>query len=257
MTSAFDLLPPRWRADRLLRSEARAWRPIEVLGDDRGVVLVVDRSDRPTVVGRGDPAVVRALVVDLATRRAGQPHGWMSVPRGSDPAPAVLAALGLAPFSSWDWFATAAVPDEGAGGRSVEQLDPVADAEAIRACLTAANPTSSADPGGAHELAWFGVREDGQLLGVIGANAQGGERPQDRSWHLHGLAVRAPARRRGWGAALTVAATRAGLGAGASWVSLGMYADNHDARRIYERLGYRCEARFDSYGPQGADRPPT
>ncbi|WP_372595419.1 GNAT family N-acetyltransferase, partial [Actinotalea sp.] len=71
----------------------------------------------------------------------------------------------------------------------------------------------------------------------------------DLSWHLHGLGVLPSARGRGLGEALTAAATAAGLDAGCDWLSLGMYASNSVARRLYERLGYVVEGRFTTYQP--------
>lgn len=46
--------------------------------------------------------------------------------------------------------------------------------------------------------------------------------------------------------AVTAAATRAVLAVGAPVCTLGTYADNRPARRVYARLGYRCEHRFSS-----------
>ena len=43
--------------------------------------------------------------------------------------------------------------------------------------------------------------------------------------------------------------------AGAAWVSLGMYADNTAARRLYSALGFVVEGEFSSYGPTGATPP--
>lgn len=254
MSGALDLLPVRWRSDRFVRTDAPAWRDVVVRGDDDAVVVVVDspRIER-AVVGLGEPGRVRALLHQVAAERAGRAHGWMSLPRGSAPDEAVLSRLGLTPFSSWDWFATDVAPPEPTA--PVVRLDLVDDAPAIRACLAEANPSTSADPGGPHEVAWFGVRAGAELVGVIGAGRRGGA--DATSWHLHGLGVHPDARRRGLGAALTAAATRAGLEAGAPWVSLGMYASNEPARRVYERLGYACEARFDSFGPPGSGHPPA
>jgi ribosomal protein S18 acetylase RimI-like enzyme len=256
--TALDLLPPRWRSDRFLRTNGTGWRQVEVLGDDEGVILLGDapRVER-AVVGRGDAERVGELLSDLARRRDGRTFRWLSVPRATSPGDDVLDALGVRAFSSWDWLAATTPPSALPGpAAQVRRLDLVADAAAIRSCLASSNPETAADPGGPQEAAWFGVEEDGVLVGVIGA----GLRPNPdgaHSWELHGLGVRPAARRRGLGGALTAVATAAGLRTGAPWVSLRMYADNEDARRLYERLGYACEARFDTFGPAAEDRPPA
>ena len=74
----------------------------------------------------------------------------------------------------------------------------------------------------------------------------------DASWHLHGLGTLPQARGQGIGGLLTAAATREGFDAGVDWVSLGMYASNETARRVYLRLGFAVEGRFTSYRSLGA-----
>lgn len=251
MADVLELLPPRWRQDRMLLGDRTRWGAVEVLGDDDGVLLVIDGPQRPVLLGRGDPGVVDGLVagLDLGAAR------WMSVPRHSVPGPTALARLGLVPFSTWDWLSTDASPPPVPGEDAVRRLDPVADADAIRACLRLANPGTSADPTGPGEVGWWGVDGDGALAGVVGVAERAG--PGDGlSWHVHGLGVLPGLRGSGVGTALTAAATRAGLAEGAAWVSLGMYAQNDDARRIYHRLGYRTDAELSSFAPATADRPP-
>ena len=51
------------------------------------------------------------------------------------------------------------------------------------------------------------------------------------------------------GRSLAVAATSAGLAAGAEWVSLGVYDDNVAARRLYDALGFRTDARYVQLAP--------
>jgi len=251
MADLLELLPPGWREDRLILSDRARWGTVEVLGDDDGVLLVIGEGDRRSLVGRGDPDVVRRLVDGLD--RA--PARWLSVPRGCVPAQGTLVALGLEPFSHWEWLVATAAPPPVPGEADVLRLDAVSDADDIRGCLQVANPGTSADPGGPSEVGWWGVRLDGRLAGVVGVDERGG--PGDRgSWHLHGLGVLPTLRGTGTGTALTAVATRAAFASGLSWVSLGMYADNDAARRIYHRLGYRTEAEMSSFSPAGADRPP-
>ena len=48
--------------------------------------------------------------------------------------------------------------------------------------------------------------------------------------------------------AVTAWITRELLATGSDWVTLGMYSDNEVARRLYHRLGFRCDHYFTS-GP--------
>ena len=251
-------LPPRWRADRLLCGDRSRWAEVEPNGDDSGVLLVLRAHGQPGVslLGRGLGPTVDRLVLAAVESERFDAVRWMSVPRTCRPSAQTLDALRLAPFSTWDWMASDTVPDIVPGEDLVRRLDPVLDAAAIRSCLAESNPRTSADPTAASEVGWWGVGDDGRLDGVVGVTARSG-RGTGTSWHLHGLGVRPASRGRGLGAALTAVATRSGLTLGAEWVSLGLYEENHTARRLYERLGYRTEAEFVSFAPKGADRPPA
>lgn len=252
-------LPVAWRADRYLSAISGRWASARVLGDDRGVLLVLVHGDGgASLAGRGDPARVGELLgaLDPATVDGWAPAHWLSVPRQTPVATDLLDALRLAPFSTWDWMSTDAPPEPQAGDALVRPLDRVREADAARACLAVANPGTTADPLGPDEAGWWAVEQDGDLVGVIGARREPGTRDGAESWHLHGLGVLPRARRTGAGAALTATATRAALAHGAQFVSLGMYADNDGARRIYRRLGFRTDAENASYGPVGVQRPP-
>lgn len=249
-------LPARWRADRLLSGDRSRWTDVEPFGDDDGLLLAVRADGRPgvTLLGRGDGARVdRALVA--AVGRLDDVR-WMSLPRTSRPSAEVLRALRLRPFSTWDWMASDTVPPTVAGEDLVRSLDLRRDAAAIRDCLAGSNPTTSADPESAGEIGWWGVEDHRSLVGVVGVSARAatGDRA---SWHVHGLGVRPEARGTGLGSALTAVATRTGLAEGAEWVSLGLYASNDTARRLYARLGFRTEAELSSFAPAEADRPPA
>ncbi len=56
--------------------------------------------------------------------------------------------------------------------------------------------------------------------------------------HLASIATRPDVRGRGYGEAVTSSLTRAALLGGRPVVTLGMYADNAVARRLYQRLGF-------------------
>ncbi|WP_199424079.1 GNAT family N-acetyltransferase [Actinotalea solisilvae] len=258
----------------MLLGDRVRWSRVEVASTEGlapAILVAVLREARTTLLGRGDPDAALHLVRERleGRERDGRPTtaGWMSLPRGAStvgggddvpgPVDALLGRLGLERFSTWDWMVTADEPPAVEAEDAVVRLDPVVDADAIRACLAEANPGTTADPTGPQEAAWCGVRDGDVLVGVMGASLRGGSDEGGLSWHLHGLGVRPRARGRDLGAALTAAVTRAGLSAGAEWVSLGLYADNERARGIYRRLGYATEGEFVSFGPAGARRPPT
>ena len=250
MADLLEVLPPRWRQDRMLVGYRTRWDAVEVLGDDDGVLLVAG-TDRPLLWGRGDAAAVNALLARHA--RAAR---WLNLPRDCAPSDETLARLELVPFSTWDWLSLDTPPPAVPGEDRVRRLDVDAEADAIRACLRVANPGTSAGPQAPGELGWWGMDDEhGALGGVVGVVERSGP-GEDSSWHVHGLGVLPTLRGRGAGSALTAAVVREAFSAGAPWVSLAMYADNDTARRLYRRLGFRTDVELTSYSPAGADRPP-
>ena len=77
------------------------------------------------------------------------------------------------------------------------------------------------------------------------------------SWHVHGLGVLPAAAGQRHRDGADRGRDARGPAAGASWVSLGMYAQNDGARRIYRRLGFRTDAELTSFSPAGTRRPPA
>ena len=86
-------------------------------------------------------------------------------------------------------------------------------------------------------------------------------RPVPGLLHISSVATGPEFRRNGYGAALTAWVTRAFLAEGRSPATLGMYAWNDTARRMYRRLGYVGEHTFsagslnrvlDAHAPAGA-----
>lgn len=249
MTGALEALPPRWRDDRAVLSDRRLLSRARVLGDDDGIVMLVDGDAGLSVVGHGSNGRAAGIVSDLvATGELRAPLRWMSLPRAADLPADVCAALHVEPLPGWDWMSTTTIADV-PGTDQVERLDLATDIPAILDCLRDANPTTESDPANPHEAGWWGVRSGGRLVGVIGAGRRGAVAVEGFSWHLHGLGVRPEGRRGGLGTALLVAATAAGLAAGAEWVSLGVWAANEPALRIYRRLGFRTDHEGRSYRP--------
>ncbi len=265
MSTLLDRLPARWRAARVLQGGDARWDTAEAVERDGALLLAAPSDHGPSLLVLGDPVAAGRLLTSVVDGRAAHDGPlsragfvdrarWLSMVRGTVPTLATLAVLGLEPFSTWDWLAADRSPAPHPGEGAVTRLDPHRDAAAVRACLADANPGTSADPTAHGEAGWWGVPGPDGLRGVVGASLRGGG-DVPVSWHLHGLGVRPEARGAGTGTALTTAVLRAGLREGAQFVSLGMYADNDRARRIYTRLGFRTEAELASYGPAGADRP--
>ncbi len=249
-----DRLPPALRDRRDVLDQRDVWSGAAVLATSTAAaVLLVDRPAGPVLWAVGAPRELDGLVPD-ALRRHGPGLRWATVPRAVHVPPDASDAAGVVRSTSWDRFSCDATPPPQRGEDDVVRLDVTRDAGAIAACLDVANPSTHARPGAPDDAAWWGVRDAGErLLGVIGvARRPGTDAP---AMHLHGLGVLPAARGRGLGTALAAAATRRALQGGAPWVSLGMYADNDAARRVYRGLGFRVDVENAGYGPPGAARP--
>lgn len=241
------VVPEPWDRDPLLLTDLPRWDVEEVLGSAAGVLLRIRGRRGTSLVGVGEPGAVVALAREHGPAAAPR---WMTVPRGAAEllTGEDLAALGLETRTDWDWFFTTSAPAPQERESLVVELDREAELAQIQDCLAEANPRSDARPD--LPSRWFGVRGEGdRLVGVVSATEEGGPQPGTVSWHLQGLAVRQEARGRAWGAALIATVTRRGLAElpEDSWVSLGMYADNDPARRIYDALGFLTHARNSSF----------
>lgn len=258
-------LPAPFRSDLLLLAERDDWADARVVASAAAALLVRTSPQGDVLMSRGEPAEVLDLLdaEGRLRRRTGAERAlWLSAPRGLTVPSWVLDALGLVPFSHWDWMArepdadrdsspVAALPD----GYRIRVIDTAAEAEAVRDVLRRTNPRSTADPLADREDAWSGAYDGDELVGVFGARREQGHGEHGFSWHLHGLGVLESRRGAGLGGALTEHLTRAGFAAGADWVSLGLYAENDGARRLYRRAGFELHAAMSSYGPATATRP--
>lgn len=219
-----------------------AWRH----GTATGVLADRRRGRSLVVLGPADDAapLVAAVLDDAAP-------ALVTLPRGT---PDVLAerwpdvGSRLVGGDDWDWAWTAAAPAAPLRGEDAVDVlavgtreEPGPDATAVRALLEAASPRSSVQPGDAHARAWFGLRRGDRVVACVAATGDdGGPAP-----HLASVATHPDLRGRGLGAAVTAGATRRLLRE-APAVTLGMYADNAVARRMYTRLGWRWAHRFSS-----------
>ncbi|MHB8340802.1 MAG: GNAT family N-acetyltransferase [Mycobacteriales bacterium] len=186
------------------------------------------RSPAVTALGPG-PAVARLLaeVRDTFPDRA-----WTSLPRE---AVSQLAAVGLELTErvDWDFRWTPAAPPPQPAEAAVTVLGAGASDE-VAALLELHSPTASTRPGDPAARRWVGA---GEPLVVVAADTTG----LPDVGHISSVATAAEARGQGWGAAVTAALARMLLAEGCDIVTLGLYAGNDPARRLYSRLGFRDE----------------
>ena len=188
-----------------------------------------DQPVRMTAVGPAGPAA--ALLV-LAASELPRPPAAITVPRGA--LPLLPAQLRPPAPEDWDWFWTTSDPPAVPGERHVAEL-PTGErtAEELRAVLPAWSPRYSGEPGSPYVRRWCAVRDErGELLAVAAHVEYVPGVP-----HLASIATAPAARGRGLGAAVTAWLTRRAL-AERGICTMGMYADNAVARRLYRRLGY-------------------
>ncbi len=217
----------RWQVDPV--RTPHGWVLDEAVAFER-----LDRQGRRTVTVVGTPAAAALALPRLVP--TGRPVR-ATVPRGT------LAVLGdrvrVGDGADWDWLRTDVRPAQAADERRVVT---VTDDDAVRALLAVASPRHSAVPGDDEVRRWVGVRaDDGTLLACAAHTEAVPGVP-----HLASIATHPSVRGRGLGALVTGTLTQQLLDEGSPVVTLGMYADNDVARRMYLRLGYRCDHEWSS-----------
>jgi ribosomal protein S18 acetylase RimI-like enzyme len=222
-------------------------RPFAVDHDGAGVSVLA--------VGSAAGAARLILAADAELRRGGGAPGPVvraSAPRGTHaalaapraPRDGVPVPFDRPPFDAWDWFCTTGPPAVQRAEERVEELAGPEGRAEVAACLAVSNPhgeLSVDEP----RSRWWGWRDDD---GVVRAVAGASRRVPGRPWTLGSIGTDPDWRGRGIAAAVTAAATRAGL-AESPMVTLGMYAHNEAARRVYRRLGFRLVQEFESSRP--------
>jgi ribosomal protein S18 acetylase RimI-like enzyme len=196
-----------------------------------GAVATVDRRARygATLTVVGEPDDASALLGELA--------GETSSERVR-----LDARIGLPPRchlltpGPWDWMLIKHPVPEPDG---VHLLDRDRDGPAINKLLDADNPEGHGRPDDADVPTWAGVWNRDALI-ATGAL----EVTEDDSGHLRSVTTRSDQRGRGLGAAVSARLTNLALGGASGVATLGVYCDNHPARRVYERLGYRTDRTF-------------
>jgi ribosomal protein S18 acetylase RimI-like enzyme len=183
-----------------------------------------DAEDRiRALVALGPPEETAGLV--LAVHGEVPEYTRVVVPRGTP--------LPLSEPVEWSFRATYDTPPPQPAESAAAWCD---DEDAVADLLTLVSPGASAWPGDAKVRRWAGIREDGRLLACLAdTTAVGGV------GHISAIAVHTEARGRALGASITAWAARRMFAEGCDVVTLGVYADNAVALRMYDRLGFTVD----------------
>lgn len=229
--------------------EAVAWLSSH---PSRGVRWVTGLAADPA--SAADVASAVRLVVQLATqaRDAGHRPAGVTVSRGGR---GLLPADLQAPEAwEWDFWVTRDEPAPeamtSAYGHTVRVVDlPAADPR-LGPLLDLASPDAPLRPGDTRVVRWaaiedpdHGLPDTGGLAAVLAVTHQ-----RSGADHLNDVATHPERRGRGLARALCGQVTVDALRAGRPAVTLGMYADNEPARRVYTALGFTC-VRGQTSGP--------
>jgi ribosomal protein S18 acetylase RimI-like enzyme len=228
--------------DPFVRWQVRADVPLQAWDVGGAVAFLRTRSSgrrQLTVLGAPQAAAAAVLALIDEAAPAGRARG-ITVPLGT--LPLLAHDLRIGPGDDWDWmWADASTIGQPHADNRVERLADDARDE-VTALLAAASPRHSSDPGDPDVRAWYGVRDgDGELVACAAHTESVPAVP-----HLASIATHPRVRGQGAGTALTREVTARLLAAGARVVTLGMYADNDVARRMYARIGYVCSHRWSS-----------
>jgi len=186
----------------------------------------------------GTPGGAARLLTEVAVEAlSALPTPRVSVPRGT--VAELPAGYRFEDPVDWDFRWTASVPPVTASAEPGRWLGP-ADDPAVVELLETANPRTSARPGNPTVRRWAGIRTAGGRLDACAADTSGAP-----VGHLSAIATRPECRGQGLGTAISAWLTRQLL-AEFDLVTLGVYADNPAALRLYDRLGYAADHHFTS-----------
>jgi ribosomal protein S18 acetylase RimI-like enzyme len=163
----------------------------------------------------------------------------------------------------WDFWWTEREPHPEAMATayagSARVSDLASDDPRVGLLLDLASPSAPLRPGDPRVVRWAGVEDPegglpdtGGLAAVLAVT-----RPRSGADHLNDVATHPDRRGRALARLLCGQVTADALRAGRPAVTLGMYADNDAARRVYSRLGFTC-VRGQTSGPlhsRGTDPP--
>ncbi len=170
-----------------------------------------------------DDPQVRAWLDDLGSLR-------VSVP--VEASAALGRRLRVHSPSTWEWMWTRAATAPQSGEELLVRVGPEHRGELV-AFLEVHNPGTFGRPFARPAQLWTGIRDASGALVAVGCS----EPNTAGIPHLAGITTAAEHRGRGLGTAVSAWLTREALGR-AGVCTLGMYASNATARRVYRRLGY-------------------
>ena len=251
-------LPAPWSTEPYLLGEHALATVVSAWGTGTALVAIVDGLGRERGlfgVGRAEDVAAVLESITRGDELVRLDARYATITRGAVEllAPGVRDAVGLGGAeSSWDWMWTDGplqIPDHARAERL--PLGPGTTDE-VREFLSRGHPTASTAPDDPRLIGWWGVREGGILHAAVGAiQLAPGMAP-----HLVSLGVDPGVRGRGLAGQVLAAAVEDCLRVhpvhGPSSVSLGLYADNDVARRVYLRLGFELRHGFTS---RRLDRP--
>jgi len=196
-----------------------------LLGTTDGIALLLEDPD------------VRELVTHPEVTRVSAP---------ADAYDLVADRLSLSQPSSWEWMWTRTAPAPVPAEELILRLGPDRKAD-LRTFLDLHNPRTFGQPYERPAQLWVGIQDTSGTLVACGCS----EPNSAGVLHLAGITVDPAHRGQGLGSAVTAHLTREALVRGGV-CTLGMYADNTTARRVYRRLGYLTAVTWTTGRPPGA-----
>ncbi|MEZ5116920.1 MAG: GNAT family N-acetyltransferase [Candidatus Nanopelagicales bacterium] len=190
-----------------------------------------------TAVGEDADAVTRMVADEIAAADgSGMPVSGVTVPQGLH---ARLPDAVRPPTpDDWTWWYSYSAPAVRPRESAVVDLDP-ADPRILD--LLEHSSSAYVFPGDEKIKRWVGVF-DGELLVACAAHVE----HIPGVPHLASVCTRPSHRGRGLAGDVCSVLTRDALAAGAPVVTLGMYASNDVARKVYDRLGFTLDKAFTS-----------
>lgn len=245
----FADLPSHWAQHPFLAGDIWRWQDRRIWAEQDALLISgtgrlapAGGRDRSLLVVGQPAAAAEVLAAHAQEALAGNRPRSVSLRRGTwDLLPEdVRRFLDVPRQAHWDWMWTDRDPAEVPAEAEVRELAVPERTAAIEALQERALPGThfSVDRPGAR---WYGWSDaSGELRAVGGAS------DFTHAVHMGSIATDPGWRGQGLGTAVTTALTRIGVRRFGR-ASLGLYADNDGARRLYERLGFTVGMELESH----------